>query len=222
MDLLHTAHVPAGPGPFPTVVLLHGLGANAHDLFGFAPALSRGRALILAPQAPIEMPFGGGHTGYAWFPFAESLKVDPVEFKRSADLLRSFLDQAEQVFPIDRRRLVLAGFSQGGVMAYDLALRDPGRFAGLAALSSWLPGILAETVAPNPGHAKLPVLVLHGTRDTLLDVERGRESREELRKLGVAMTYRELEMGHEIRPEAFRLLLRWLDDKAFAGVEERS
>jgi phospholipase/carboxylesterase len=59
----------------------------------------------------------------------------------------------------------------------------------------------------------LPVLVLHGTRDDRIDVERARESREALRAYGVAMTYREFDMGHEIRPDALKVVLQWLKEK---------
>ena len=117
-------------------------------------------------------------------------------------------------YPIDPRRIVLLGFSQGGIMAFELALREPQRFAGLVALSTWFPAELAATLERKPEHAGFPVLVLHGTADPVLPVERARESREALRPYGVAMTYRELQMGHTIDQEAMRILLRWLKEKA--------
>ena len=63
MDLFHTLQHPAGPGPHPTIIALHGWGANAHDLFGLAPHLLGGEALVVCPQGPIEVPQGppGGH-----------------------------------------------------------------------------------------------------------------------------------------------------------------
>jgi phospholipase/carboxylesterase len=56
--------------------------------------------------------------------------------------------------------------------------------------------------------------VIHGSRDDRIEVERARESREALRPFGVSITYRELDMGHEIRPDALRVILQWLDEKA--------
>ena len=213
MNLLHTAHVPAGDGPFPTVLAIHGWGASAHDLLGLAPLLHGGRALVLCPEGEVSVPIGGGMVGHGWFPLTLNAPPDVTAFRRGADALRAFLDAALERYPIDPGRLVALGFSQGGALAYDLVLRDPARFAGLAALSSWFPPQLADEIEKKPEHEGLPVVILHGTRDQLLDVERARESREAVRPYGVALTYRELDMGHEINPEALRLLVRWLDEK---------
>jgi phospholipase/carboxylesterase len=219
MNLLYTAHVPAGDGPFPAIIALHGWGASAHDLLGLAPMLHGGRALVLCPQGPVAVPFGGGQYGYGWFPLGPGQPAEADAFRRGAEALREFVGRALDRYPIDRRRVVVAGFSQGGVMAYDLALREPSRFAGLAALSSWLPAPLLESLPKLPGHEGFPALVIHGTRDDRIEVDRARESREALRPFGVAITYREFEMGHEIRPEALQVLLRWLDEKVLKGEE---
>jgi phospholipase/carboxylesterase len=219
MDLFYTAHVPAGDGPLPTLVALHGWGASAHDLLGLAPLLLGGEALVLCPQGPLELEIGPGMRGYGWFPISAGGPLDVGAFGRASDLLRGFLDQAERRYPIDRRKLVLLGFSQGGVMAYDLALRDPARFAGLAALSSWLPDALARAIPPLPEHKGLPVFVSHGTEDPMIGIERGRESREGLLRLGVSLAYREYAMGHEIRPETLRDLVEWLESKVVSPIQ---
>jgi phospholipase/carboxylesterase len=215
MSLLYAAHVPSGPGPFPAVIALHGWGASAHDLLGLAPILHDGRALVLCPQGPIAVPFGNGQYGHGWFPLVHGAPPDVEGFKRGAEALREFLDMARQRYPIDPDKVVVAGFSQGGMMGYELALREPARFAGLAALSSRLPKELAVMLPTLPEQEGFPVLVLHGTRDTMITVDHARESREALRTFGVTLTYREFEMGHEINPEALRILLQWLDEKAF-------
>ncbi len=217
MELLYAAHVPAGDGPFPTILALHGWGANAHDLLGLAPSLHGGRALVLCPQGPVAVPTGGGSYGYGWFPLNPGAPADVAAFQRGSDALRAFVDGAVARYPVDPKKIVPIGFSQGGVMAYDLALRDPGRYAGVAALSSWLPELLAETLPKTPAHEGFPVLVVHGTQDSMLEIGKARESRELLRPFGVALTYREFDMGHEIRPEALRVILKWLDEKALAA-----
>ncbi len=103
-------------------------------------------------------------------------------------------------------------------MAYDLALREPAGFAGLIALSSWLPAAMAESISESPDHENLPTLVIHGTRDSLISVDRGRESRDTLTRLGVPTSYREYEMGHEINQDALRQLIGWLDEKVLNPV----
>jgi phospholipase/carboxylesterase len=219
MKLLYTAHVPSGEGPFPTIVALHGWGASAHDLLGLAPFLGGGEALVLCPQGPLALEIGPGMLGYGWFPISMGGPVDVGAFGRASDELRAFIDEAARRYPMDRRKLVLLGFSQGGVMAYDLALRDPARFAGLAALSSWLPDALARSIPVQPEHKGLPVFVCHGTEDPMIGVDRARESREALLRLGVGLTYREYPMGHEIRPEALRDLAEWLAGKVVSPIQ---
>jgi len=217
MKLLHTAHVPAGDGPFPTVLALHGWGASAHDLLGLAPLLHGGRALVICPQGEVRVPIGPGHAGYGWFPLRTGLAPDPAEFRAGAEAVRAFLDEAPAHYPIDGGRLAVLGFSQGGAMAYALGLAEPQRFAGIAALSTWFPPALAEAIPKQPAHEGLPVLVVHGTEDPLVEVEKARESRERLRPYGVTLTYREFPMAHEIRPEALKLVVDWLDARAFAS-----
>jgi phospholipase/carboxylesterase len=204
--LLYTAHVPAGED-LPAVIALHGWGANAHDLLGLAPMLHDGQAIVLCPQGRVRVPLGGGVSGYGWFQMVPGTPADPVVFNASADALRAFIDEALDRYAIDPQRVAILGFSQGGVMGYELALREPQRFAGLAALSTWFPEPLIETLPKLPEHEGFPVLVMHGTQDSKLPVERARESREALRR-------REFEMGHEIRQDALRILIRWLDEKA--------
>jgi phospholipase/carboxylesterase len=145
-----------------------------------------------------------GPLGYGWYPLGEGTQGSPEEFARASDLVLSFLDAAQQRYPIDPRKIVLLGFSQGGALAFDLALRDCSRFAGLAALSSWLPEGVAAQIQPDSAHQSLPVLVVHGTEDPMVPVGRARESRQRLAELGVMLTYREYEMGHEICVDALR------------------
>jgi len=218
MELLHTLHFPAGEGPFPTILALHGWGASAHDLLGLAPYLHGGQALVLCPQGPFGFEISPGLRGYGWFPLGDR-GLDPVEFRKGAAALRAFVDEALARYPVERRKVVVLGFSQGGVMAYDLALREPGRFAGLAALSAWLPKPLSDSIPALPEHAGMPVLVQHGTADPMIEVARARESRDLLAARGVGLTYREYEMGHEIRPEALRDLVGWLEDKVLSPIQ---
>ena len=159
-----------------------------------------------------------GVVGYGWFPLIPGQPPDPRAFLKASTQLRSFIDSALSHYPADPRRVVPLGFSQGGLMGFDLALRQPERFAGLIVLSSWLPELLASNLPQRPAQRDFPVLMVHGTDDQQISVDRARESRRALARFEVSLTYEEFAMGHEIRPEALRTIDRWLRDEALAGV----
>lgn len=222
MNLVHTAYVPEGDGPFPTIFAIHGFGASANDLLGLAPFLRGGEALMVCPQGPVGVGLPdrpGVVVGWAWFALGGGRPPDEAELGRASRDLGAFLDQALERYPVDRRKVLLLGFSQGGVMAYDLFLRQPERFAGLAALSSWLPPELAAQAPPSDAHKNVPVLVMHGSEDPMIPVERAQESRDALLSYGVSLTYRELGMGHEISPDALRTLVEWIEGKVFGLIQ---
>jgi phospholipase/carboxylesterase len=216
MELLHTVYEPEGDGPHPTVVALHGWGANAMDLLGLAPYLAGGRFLVLCPQGRVEVPLGP-MVGYGWFPLTMGAPPDPSAFAAGVDDAKRFIDAAVRRYPVDPNKLVVIGFSQGGVLAYALALSQPARFAGLVALSSWLPEPIAPTLTSGT-YERLSALVHHGERDDLIDVGRGRESVERLRSLHVPVAYREFDMGHEINADSLADLSTWLEDKILSPI----
>jgi len=218
MELLYTAHMPAGDGPFSTIIALHGWGASAHDLIGLAPIFDGGRSIVLCPQGPLAFQAGPGQVGYGWFPLTGGGEADPAEVEAGIEKLERFVDEAIDALAVERRKIAILGFSQGGVMAYALALRNPDRYAGLVALSSWLPDSMAAAIPRNSELGNLPTLVIHGTRDPMISIDLARESRDALAKLGVSATYREYEMGHEINPEALRQIISWLDEKVIHPV----
>jgi phospholipase/carboxylesterase len=218
VDLLYTAHVPAGAGPHPAILLLHGWGASAHDLIGLAPLLHGGRALVWCPQGPIALPVGPGMIGHGWFPLVPGRPPDLAAIDAARQRVEAFLDAALERYPVDRSRLVIAGFSQGGFLAYQIALRAPQRFAGLMALSSWLPTEIARAIPPQPAHRQLPALVIHGSQDSMIPVDRAYASRDALLALGVPTVFREYPMAHEIRPEALREIVRWLEERVLSPV----
>jgi len=218
MQLAHAIFEPAGDGPHPTIIALHGWGANAQDLLGLAPYLCGGRFLVICPQGPLEVPLGPRAVGYGWFPLTMGVPPDVPEILSARDNLRAFLDSALSRYPIDRRKTVLLGFSQGGVMAYGLALGEPERFAALASLSSWLSKELVAAFSTKEIDGLPPMLVQHGSADELIQVERARESVETLRSLRAPLTYREYDMGHEISPQSLADLSAWLEQKVLSPI----
>ncbi len=221
MELIHTLYQPTGPGPFPTILTLHGRGANAFDLLGLAPYLCRGKFMMICPQGPLETPTGPNAVGYAWYPMSMGGPPNIDAILASQKKLRAFLDECVDSYPIDVRKLVLLGFSQGGGMAYSLALANPERFTALAVLSSWLPKELLPQLNIDDAVQSLPTLVQHGTQDSMIEVDRARSSVETLRQLNLPLTYREYEMGHEIRPRSLSDLSAWLEEKVLTPLVAR-
>jgi phospholipase/carboxylesterase len=213
VDLIHTIYEPSGPGPHPTILTLHGRGANALDLLGLAPYLCNGKFLMICPQGPLETPIGPGAFGYAWYPMSMGGPPDIGAILSSREKLQQFLDACLKRYPIDTKKFVVLGFSQGGVMAYSLALSNPERLAGLAVLSSWLPKELIPELSIKTEVQSLPTIVQHGSQDQLIEIQRARDSVEQLQALRVPLTYREYDMGHEITPRGLTELSAWLDEK---------
>ncbi len=218
MEFVHALFEPSGDGPHPTVLALHGWGASALDLLGLAPYICDGRFLVICPQGSLEVPIGGGAVGYGWIPLKMGSPTDLKTLLSARDRLQTFLAQALARYPIDREKLVVLGFSQGGAMAYSLALGEPDRFRALVSMSSWLSQELVDALPLKATVQFPPALVQHGERDELIAVDRARESIERLRKLCVPVTYREYDMGHEISPRSLVDLSAWLGEKVLSPI----
>lgn len=113
MELIHTVYQPPGDGPHPAILALHGRGANAFDLVGLAPYLCGGQFLIICPQAPLELPIGPDAFGYAWYSLSAGGPPDLAGMLASQRKLQTFLDQCLTRYPIDAKKLLVLGFSQG-------------------------------------------------------------------------------------------------------------
>ena len=217
MKLVHAAYEPAGPGPFPTILAMHGWGSNAMDLHGLAPFIADGRFLVLCPQGSFEVEIGAIN-GYGWYKMRLGSQPDPDLVDAAVESLCTFLDEASERYPIDRRKLVVAGFSQGGMMAYNLAIRWPERFAALVAISTAFPEQLAERATNHAALAQLPTLVQHGRADEAIELARARKSVAALRELKIPVDFREYDCGHEVAADGVRDMSQFLIEKVAAPV----
>jgi len=188
------------------LVLFHGRGADEHDLFPLLDALDPERRLVGAtPRGPLSLPPGGAH----WYALGGIGTPEPATFLSSfgaaANWVEGFL--AEQELGYDR--LILGGFSQGGVMAYSLGLGDGRpRPAAIVAFSSFIPsvpGLELDLSPPLP-----PVAIGHGTLDNVIGVEWGRRARALLEEAGAEVLYRETPMFHQIDPDFVHDVSEWL------------
>ena len=189
------------------LVLLHGRGADAHDLLPLANELGRDDLLVVSPQAPYPLP-GPFGMGYAWYDMHDIGDPDPETFAPSLARLRQFLDAVVAGYPVDAERVFLLGFSQGAVMSLATAFTDPRRLAGVIALSGYLP----EAVSRAEGGRldNLPVFIGHGNADPLISVAEGQKARDALAAKAADVTYREYSTAHRIAPDELGDIRDWL------------
>jgi phospholipase/carboxylesterase len=207
LSLVHRTVIPRkGDGPYPTLIALHGRGSDEGDLLGLAPYLDD-RLLWISPRAPLDLP-----PGYEWYRLASiGQPVEPT-FAKALRQVNQFVDEALAAYPVDRQRVFLFGFSQGGMMSYAHSLSRPGLTRGVLIHSSYLPlpSIQAAgTVAPDGVRGK-PYLVIHGQHDPLIPVARGREARDWLSEAGADVTYLEYPMGHTVSEQSIAAMNSWL------------
>jgi phospholipase/carboxylesterase len=204
--LQHLVFLPTSAGKnFPTIIAIHGRGADENDLVPVVLGLELSDLVLVTPRAPFAFPYGG----YAWYNLAHEGVPDPETFRTSLGLFRKFIGETKAAYPVDPKRLILLGFSQGTVMAYAAALLDPSAFPGIVALRGYIPHRSGVPLRLNELRG-FPVFISHGSNDTMMPVRLGRESAELLRHAGADVTYREYLMGHEVTEEAIRDLKEWV------------
>ena len=192
--------------PLGALVLLHGRGADEQDLFPLLDFLDPERRLVAAtPRAPLALPPGGFH----WYAFRAVGFPDPETFGAVFPLVAAWLDGFLADHRLTHDRLVLGGFSQGGVMTYALGLgRARPRPAALVALSSFVPrvdGFELDLSPPLP-----PAAIGHGTFDAVIGVEFGRAARDLLVGAGADVLYREYPLPHTIEPAFAAEVRDWI------------
>jgi phospholipase/carboxylesterase len=202
------------PPPESTVVLLHGLGADGHDFVPIVGELQLPMPVRWvfphAPERPVTV--NAGYVMRAWYDiksFTPEGRADEAGLAESVARVTRYLD-AEIARGVAARRIVLAGFSQGGAVALTAALRYPQRLAGVLALSTYLPFPARLASEKSSGNADVPVLMCHGQMDPILFVGMGREACRTMQTNGYAVEWREYPMGHEVCAEELLKIRRWL------------
>jgi phospholipase/carboxylesterase len=215
---MQSLYRPAASTPEGALVLLHGRGADEHDLFPLLDILDPERRLVGATaRGPLSLPPGGAH----WYAVRRVGYPDPETFHSTYPQLTGWLDGMLAEHGLAHDRLVLGGFSQGSVMSYALGLGpDRPRPAGIMALSGFLPRVEGFELDLAKA-ARLPVAIGHGTHDPVISVEFGRDARDRLTEAGADVTYRESPMPHTIDPAFLGELPGWLRAALRSGAPEQ-
>jgi phospholipase/carboxylesterase len=198
--------------PQGALILLHGRGADEHDLTSVLDALDPDRRLAgLTPGAP--QPGPGGSGGRWWYMVPRVGYPDPATFHDTYGRLTAFLDGWLQERAIPWDRTIIGGFSMGCVMSYATGLgpRRPVP-AGILAMSGFIPtveGWEAET-ATRP---ELPLFITHGAGDPVISVEFARDARRRLQDAGLPVEYHEHAGGHHLDPRGLPRMTGWVAER---------
>ncbi len=188
---------PAGAGPFPILVMLHGWTGDENSMWVFAQRLPK-NALLIAPRG-LYTAQGGG---YSWYP---KLTKPLPWFDDLVPASQKLFDLiSPQYFPAgDTSTFHLVGFSQGAALANTMTLLNPGRITSLAGLSGFLPDGVGPWLQAGRLNG-LPTFIAHGTQDDLIPVERARAGVAQLEQAGARVTYCEDDVGHKLSAKCFR------------------
>jgi phospholipase/carboxylesterase len=212
MSLKYRLEVPSGKpddAELPLVIVLHGRGADANDLADIAPYLDDGYRFVF-PNAPKPFePYPGMAMGYTWF---DGWPAERSSIVASRNELLSFIDEIVAKYPTPPGKIVLSGFSQGGLMSIDVGFRTPHQLAGLVVMS----GAVYEEDLP-PFRGDLPVLLVHGLMDDVIPVLVAHRARRVLESAGVDVDYDEYAMGHQVSQESLARVSEFIHSKFMSG-----
>jgi phospholipase/carboxylesterase len=204
LSLRYVLNVPSGKPndvALPLVIVIHGRGADANDLADLAPMVDDGYRFVF-PNAPKKFePMPGYSFGYSWF---DGWPPEGDSIVSSREKLLALVDDLVARYPTPDGKIVVAGFSQGGMMAIDVGFRTRQNVAGIVCMS----GAIFE--AGQPPLRKLPVLIVHGTEDDMIPLWGAQRTRLVLEENGVEAEYHEFPMGHQVTAESMSVVRTFL------------
>jgi phospholipase/carboxylesterase len=214
-EALQVIEIETRPKPSHSVIWLHGLGADGNDFVPIVQELALPPLGIrfVFPHAPMRpVTINGGFVMRAWYDIAYqdlALQEDEHGLRQSQKSVEELIAK-EQTRGVPANRIVIAGFSQGGVIALQTGLRQPRRLAGVMALSAYLP--LAATVGKerNAASNDVPVFLGHGVADNIVPLPLGIASRDQLLRLGYELDWHQYPMAHSVCPQELADIGAWL------------
>lgn len=196
----------------PLLIMMHGYGSDENDLFSFAGELSE-ELFIISVRAPYPMqPYGN-----AWYAINFDAEMgkwnDNEQAKESRELIATFIDEAVNIYPVNKNNINLLGFSQGSILSYAVALTYPEKVKHIVALSGYVnQDILPEDIAEKD-YSKLDFYCSHGSVDQVIPVNWARQTSPFLNALKIKNTYSEFPVGHGVAPQNFYEFKSWLEQR---------
>ncbi len=193
----------------PVIILLHGYGSSEEDLFGLAKSFDE-RFLTFALRAP----YTAQGQGYCWYKLDilpdKRMMQDYKQLQESKAKIFSFISNACKAYKADSTQVFILGFSQGSIMAYDIALSKPDKIKGIMALSGKL---LDETKKIKFDAAKLgnvKIFIAHGNMDNVIDIKEAEAADKFLQNPKKNVTFKTYQMPHSINGKELNDIKAWL------------
>jgi phospholipase/carboxylesterase len=200
-----------------SIIWLHGLGADGHDFESIVPELrlhAEAHIHFIFPNAPFRpITINGGMTMRAWFDILElsrNLRVDMAGIYDSCQSIERLID-AEIAKGIPADQILLAGFSQGGAIALHTGLSHSQRLAGIVALSTFLPTLDQLNASRSPANRDIPVLMAHGILDSVVAVEFGKKTSDQLQSWGYPVEWCDFMMDHSVCREEVECIAEFVN-----------
>lgn len=202
--------------PAYVVIWLHGMGADGHDFETIVPALQLPDTLpirYLFPHAPQRtVTVNMGVVMRAWYDIVEtdvSRQVDVDSILASAQLLDNLI-QRELDNGVPSEKILLAGFSQGGVIVMHTTLRHAKPLAGILAMSTYLPTVDSLEAERSEANRNIPIFMAHGQNDPVIPIVNAENTREALARLDYNVQLRTYPMEHHVCIEEIADIRTWL------------
>lgn len=203
--------------PTHAIIWLHGLGASADDFVPVIPYLGLSSAPTIrfvfpqAPNRPITV--NNGYVMPGWYDIKGMDLADkedlPGMTESRATLEGLIADQMAKGIPSEN--IILAGFSQGGAVAYYTGIRSSHKLAGILALSTYLPFLRNAKSEHSGANIAIPIMAMHGTHDPVVPLSAGKLSAESLKALGYTVEWKEYAMDHSVIPEQLTEIGAWIN-----------
>jgi phospholipase/carboxylesterase len=218
--------VETGPEPSFSVIWMHGLGADGSDFEPIVEELKLPETPALrfifpnAPHRPVTC--NGGYVMRAWYDIIslapDSRQIDEAGLLESREIVRQLI-RREAKRGVPAERVILAGFSQGGAVAYLTGLTHPTALAGIIALSTYMPSPRLLEKALAEANRRIPIFAAHGTQDDVVSLQLGRDAVETIRQLGTTPEWRTYGMPHSVCLEEIADIRAWLGGVCCATTE---
>lgn len=201
-----------------SVIWLHGLGADGHDFEDIVQEFHLAAAphiRYVFPNAPIQpITINGGMEMRAWYDILVmhlEREVDINGIYQSAKLIEQLIER-ERNAGIAAENILLAGFSQGGVIALHVGLRYAHKLAGIIALSSYLPTLSQLNTEALATNIDTPIFMGHGILDAVVAIESGKQVFDTLHAQGYNIQWHDYLMEHSVCVEEIEHLSSFLNN----------